>query len=399
MNFPNITLTNAGMQAILDALAGTDIVFSKIKIGDGTAPATTAAIRALTDIVSPKYTCGIANITMENNCAILSFNFDNAHIGNTGFYARELGVYMTDENDNDVLYGYTNAGTDCGYIKPFDQDSFIMTQFRVAVAVGDAENVTAIIAPAIGFVSDEDFRAHLDDHDNPHEVTKDQIGLGNVLNYAPSAMPITFTTAANIDQIQTGATLAVIAGKLNRALIELANSGQSAPSDMTINFTEASSLTIPTTGADMKTLMGTLAKAVDELSRHLSNNQNPHEVTKEQLGLGNVPNQAPSNMTINFSEASTLAVPSTGATLATLIGTLAKAVDDLIAHIANHENPHQVTYADVGAASQTHKHSAADITAGTLPVNRGGTGVTTLEALVAAVAATPAETRTYLGLD
>ena len=35
-----------------------------------------------------------------------------------------------------------------------------------------------------------------------------------------------------------------------------------------------------------------------------------------------------------------------------------------------------LTPANIGAAAATHKHSAADITSGTLPVTRGGTGAT-----------------------
>ena len=37
-----------------------------------------------------------------------------------------------------------------------------------------------------------------------------------------------------------------------------------------------------------------------------------------------------------------------------------------------------LTPANIGAAAATHKHSAADITSGTLPVTRGGTGATAI---------------------
>ena len=40
-----------------------------------------------------------------------------------------------------------------------------------------------------------------------------------------------------------------------------------------------------------------------------------------------------------------------------------------------------VTPASIGAAEASHTHSAADVTSGTLPVARGGTGVTTEDAV------------------
>lgn len=47
-------------------------------------------------------------------------------------------------------------------------------------------------------------------------------------------------------------------------------------------------------------------------------------------------------------------------------------------HVASRSNPHEVTYTQVGAAPTSHNHSASNITSGTLPVARGGTGQTTI---------------------
>lgn len=48
-------------------------------------------------------------------------------------------------------------------------------------------------------------------------------------------------------------------------------------------------------------------------------------------------------------------------------------------HTADKDNPHAVTAAQVGAAAASHNHSAAAITSGTLPVSRGGTGNTSVD--------------------
>lgn len=62
-------------------------------------------------------------------------------------------------------------------------------------------------------------------------------------------------------------------------------------------------------------------------------------------------------------------------------------LEDFNAHLADHDNPHQVLYSQIGAAAASHNHSTNDITSGILPITRGGTGVNTLDALRALVGA------------
>ena len=62
-----------------------------------------------------------------------------------------------------------------------------------------------------------------------------------------------------------------------------------------------------------------------------------------------------------------------------------------------------VTPGAIGAAAASHTHSAADVTSGTLPVERGGTGVTTDDALFQKVVSSHYpdndELLAYLGLS
>ena len=62
-----------------------------------------------------------------------------------------------------------------------------------------------------------------------------------------------------------------------------------------------------------------------------------------------------------------------------------------------------VTPANIGAAAAEHVHDAADVTTGTLPVARGGTGVTTDDALFQKVVSSHYpdndELLAYLGLS
>lgn len=77
-----------------------------------------------------------------------------------------------------------------------------------------------------------DLQSHKEDKDNPHEVTKAQVGLGNVDNTADMDKPISTATRAALDDI------------------------------------------------------------ADDLDDHKNDKDNPHQVTKAQVGLGNVDDTA-----------------------------------------------------------------------------------------------------------
>ena len=113
-----------------------------------------------------------------------------------------------------------------------------------------------------------------------------------------------------------------------------------------------------------------------ELEAHVQNKGNPHKVTAEQVGLGNVSNVSTNDQTPTYAEASALVGLKSGEKLSISFGKIAKAVSSLIAHTKNGENPHKVTAAQVNAAAKDHKHSTNDLTGGVLGVARGGTGVT-----------------------
>lgn len=89
--------------------------------------------------------------------------------------------------------------------------------------------------------------------------------------------------------------------------------------------------------------------AKDIVDTHTSNKSNPHNVTAAQVGLGNVANKAPNDLQITYSKASSLGELVSGERLAVAFGKIAKAIADLIAHISNKTNPHNVTATQVGA--------------------------------------------------
>ena len=256
-------LTNAGINTMLRALSGSSIVFTRVKIGNGAAQSTATA----TDLSNPLYSFAINAITVANNKASLTVTLANSNI-EAGFRLTEMGIFAQDQNDatQEVLYAYATAQEEkSDYVA---ESGYVVLEedLTVDAFVSNAENVSALINESLVYATKASFDAHLNDTNNPHAVTKTQVGLGNVPNVDTNDQTPTYTEATSDANLTSGERLTVAMGKI------------------------------------------------------------------------------------------------------------ARAVRSLIGHLANKNNPHAVTAAQVGAATSGHKHSAADVTSGTLGVARGGTG-------------------------
>lgn len=80
----------------------------------------------------------------------------------------------------------------------------------------------------------------------------------------------------------------------------------------------------------------------ESLDAHIGNKSNPHNVTKAQVGLGNVQNLAPANMPVSTAQAASIADAKAAGT---------KAQTDLNTHANRRDNPHNVTRAQLGLAT------------------------------------------------
>lgn len=258
-----LNLTNAGLNVLLRALAGDNIVFTKAQIGNGEAqaPATADALS------NPLLDLPIQAIDVSETNATLQTKFNNAEV-EAGFRHTETGIFVQNQDDSsaEILYAYgTQPESTADYIAA-SGDSILETQMDFLVFVGESTNISAIISES--------------------------------LVYASAA----------------------------------------------------------------------------ELKSHVDNTENPHKVTSQQVGLGNVPNVTTNDQKPTYTEATALVGLTSGEKLSVAFGKIAKAVTDLITHITNKNNPHEVKANQIGAADEVHEHSATEITKGILGVPRGGTG-------------------------
>lgn len=148
------------------------------------------------------------------------------------------------------------------------------------------------------------FDKHADDHDNPHQVTKDQVGLGYVMNHPPASRSDA-ETGAREDRVMSPL-------RVRQAIVRFAHSytddhekRSDNPHQVTqtqVGLSEVQNYGIATKtqaekGNDNDAYMTPLRtqEAVkvlvrDDLDAHTAATNNPHSVTKEQVGLGDVKN-------------------------------------------------------------------------------------------------------------
>lgn len=174
----------------------------------------------LTDIVTPEMSLSISEMKRGTDSVSLTAYFDSSEISRQ-FHWTETGVFAEGTNGAEVLYAYLYSGEDYDTIPANNIGRTLSTTLTVIVAVDDAENITAVISEGANFATKEQLDAHAGDYNNPHRVTKAQVGLGNVPNLAPADFVPEYETPGSIEAPVSGEKLSLFMGKVRRAILNL----------------------------------------------------------------------------------------------------------------------------------------------------------------------------------
>lgn len=187
---------------------------------------------------------------------------------------------------------------------------------------------------------------HLSDYNNPHQVTKEQLGLENVNNTADLDKPISTATQTAIDNLKAELESSISSG--NSELSDLISnhvSNVSNPHQVTKeqlglgNVDNTADLDKPVSTATQTAIDNAKSELSTSLDIHIADKNNPHSVTKEQVGLGNVNNTADLDKPVSTAQQAAIDSVSSALTLA------------LQTHTLNTSNPHQVTKDQIGLSN------------------------------------------------
>lgn len=312
-------LTQAGKNLLLRALTGDTINFTKIQLGNGLPQEPTAA----TGLANPLVTLAISKMDIGENYVTLTASFSNGGIA-SGFHITEAGFFAQDPDDadNEILYAIGNEDESKADYVPDSGNRILEMQFEALIFVGDAENVAAAINSSLVYASAAEFEAHRDATNNPHEVTKAQVGLGNVPNVSTNDQTPTYTTATTFATLTSGERLSTAFGKIKLAITNLIN--------------------------------------------HINNRSNPHGVTAAQAGAAAVAHTHNASTDIN---SGTMPVLRGGTGVASVTsGSLLR---------GNGTG----AFTGVRGTGALYSSTTGNPRFGTLPLSMGGTGVTSLASL------------------
>ena len=143
---------------------------------------------------------------------------------------------------------------------------------------------------------DSTLTTHIGDVSNPHKVTKVQVGLSDVDNTSDLAKPISTATQTALDKkadktsLDTHTANTSNPHKVTKAQLGLGNVDNTSDADKPISTATQTALDTHTDSINAVTT---------DLATHLADEDNPHKVTKAQLGLGNVDNTSDLNKPIS----------------------------------------------------------------------------------------------------
>ena len=207
--FEGLDLTDKGIEMLVRHLNGHGLEFTCIKMGDGEQPEDQG--RGLTDLVSTKQRLAIARSKVQDdNTMLLGGNLYGRDV-EEGFYWKEIGIFArltTGEDQEEYMLAYNNCGDTASYIP--SGGAVTEQLIDVILAVGDLDNITIEVSESLLFVTQdyldeslntfkntittqlsetsknltEALNKHINNKNNPHTVTKTQVGLSNVQNYA-----------------------------------------------------------------------------------------------------------------------------------------------------------------------------------------------------------------------
>lgn len=205
--FEQLQVTNDGLALLTELLNGHQIQFTKIKLGNG--GERPADIASLKDLVSVKQTLDVARASILTASSV---NVGANLLGTSvteAFNWTEVGIFAKDLTNNtpEILFSYQYATTPV----PIPEGGTVAEMLLdFVIQVGNSENVNITIDSSLVLSTKEDLdklhstinsetqekinqavnpvnqslQNHIGNKNNPHSVTKEQVGLGSVQNYA-----------------------------------------------------------------------------------------------------------------------------------------------------------------------------------------------------------------------
>lgn len=323
--YSNFVLTNKGVALLSDIINGNGILeFRYLATGSGEYAAEdkeTASLRELEALKKERQQTAFAYIgKTEEGLVNLKADVTNNDL-TAGYYLTEVGIYAGKSGEEESILYCVSTATEADYMPDFLKEIPYNVVFDVRIGIGDVEKVTIAYQPDT-YALAADFKAHTDDIDNPHQVTKAQVGLKYADNTADMDKPVSTAQQEAIDAAYQQAT-----AYADNQISQLING---APSTLDTLKEIADAI------AQNEDVVEALDQAVgskaaqEELDGHTGNNTIHITASERNAWNGKMDTDGDSsNTTVAFEQASTRTAINSGEKLAVLFGKIEKWLSDL----------------------------------------------------------------------
>lgn len=161
-SFPNMVLTNAGKNMIVQAQLGQELIFTQGKYGNGTVESGQDQT-TFVDLINPLLNLPIQSMTNPTaGQAMITVKIDRTNL-ETGFFGRELGLFAKiGSSGTEQLFCYTNAGAQSDFIPDKNDSTIPYDEFiDIATVIGNATSVSILVDQTKVYVTHSDFHAHI----------------------------------------------------------------------------------------------------------------------------------------------------------------------------------------------------------------------------------------------
>lgn len=316
VKFSDAILTNLGEQMFLKATVEHPINFTHLTFSADFIKQ--EDIKNLT-IMGSMQDISISQVELEEECIKISALFSNTGL-DEGYYLRAIGLYA----DN-VLIAVSLEDSGSCYIES-ENTSPVGAIIQMFLKSTDAKNINLTINP-LGSATLSDVKevenlitTHIENKSNPHNITKETLGLGNVENVSVNNQTPTFSEAASLENIANGEKNSTLWGKVAKAISSLithiTNLTVHITSDERTKWNTVSGKVDAVTGKGLSTndytteeknkLAGIAAGAqVNTITGVKGNAETGYRtgnvnITPANIGLGNVDNTADVNKSVNY---------------------------------------------------------------------------------------------------
>lgn len=145
-DFVSYVLTDAGRDIIARIIAGEQVTFKRLAIGDGY-EYNMDSFLTKTELVNEVLSLSDLSMAIENDDIVsLLGKFSTSELANS-FWYREIGIFIYDPEDEtkEILYAYGNRNDYAEYITPHQSNYRILKEIECKVSVGASSNVRIYI--------------------------------------------------------------------------------------------------------------------------------------------------------------------------------------------------------------------------------------------------------------